>query len=210
VALLAVLATLYTLFFILYAETPLGAAMQVAVELQKASPKQAPRGSCAAALKGADARVDKPLLSFDGRWSGYGKAEATTILCAMNAKWGDARQGIGKEVYLTRHFPYDMVFPLLYGPALAGLYLYLLTGLGARARWPKYLALVPIAGAALDIAENLVVRTLVLAGLPPDETLVRIASALTVSKCVLFAASVTGTLGLLLWALVRQSFTRQA
>jgi hypothetical protein len=99
-----------------------------------------------------------------------------------------------------------MVYPVLYGPALAGLYLFLLGNFGAGSHRLKYLALVPIAAAVLDLVENLVVRSLVVAGPPPDETAVTVAAVLTVSKGVLLVSSAVVTLALLLWYLVRESF----
>jgi hypothetical protein len=60
-----------------------------------------------------------------------------------------------------------------------------------------------------DLCENLAVRSMVLAGPPPDADLVRRASILTVIKGALFVASLIGTLGLLLWYLARRSFSRQ-
>jgi len=73
-----------------------------------------------------------------------------------------------------------------------------------------YLALAPVAAAALDIAENLTVRSLVLAGPPPDAKLVGIASVLTTSKHVLISSSLVVTLGLLLWYLAMGSISRNA
>jgi hypothetical protein len=200
VALLGVLAASYTVFLILYAETPMQTALQVAVELQKAKPKQAASDKCGAALR----RAEGPLQSFDNRWRGYSKDEAATILCAMEGN-GKA----GKSLYLGWHFPYDMAFPFLYGPALAGLYLLLLASFARPAGWLRYFALVPILAAALDLAENLVVRSLVVAGPPPAPNTVQIASALTMGKCALVVASIVVVLSLLLWHLLLQSVARR-
>jgi len=188
------------LVLILHAGLPMLTALDVAVALQKADPgRPLPHGCNSAMLTSAE----QPLGSFDGRTWGYGYAQAQTILCAMEANGGE-----GKRMYLDRHFPLDIVFPLLYGPALAMLFLYLVGYYGWRGRALRYFALVPIAAALFDLAENTAVRLLVLAGPPPDAGLVTIASTLTVIKSALGWLSLIVTLGLLLWYLVTRSLSR--
>lgn len=199
VTLLAVLAALYTLFLIEWAETPMATAQQIAIAQHKENPARPLPPNCSAAAF----TPEGPILAFDGALRGYGYDAAMTVLCAMEA---NARKG--KDLYLHRHFPADMVYPVLYGPALAGLYLFLLWSFGTRSHRLKYLALVPVAAAALDLVENLVVRSLVVAGPPPDETVVTVAAILTVSKGVLLLSSAIVTLGLLLWYLGRESVRR--
>jgi hypothetical protein len=199
-ALLAMLATLSMLALFLRAEFQLVSALQVAVALQKADPaRPLPPGCDSAALVGAKL----PLESFDGRMSGYGYSEAQTILCAMEANGGE-----GKRKYLDGHFPFDIAFPLFYGPAIASLWLYLLAFYGWNARLLKCAALVPIAASLFDLAENITVRSLVVAGPPPEERLVAIASALTATKCALLSLSTAVTLSWLLWHLVSRSLFR--
>jgi hypothetical protein len=174
------------------------------------NPKRVPPPGCAAALK-----RDVYNYTFDSSYKGYTRDHAETVLCAMEANpepvnGQDKRDvmGKGKGLYLNWHFPIDMVFPLLYGPALAAIYLYVLAGFGWQARWLKAIALVPIATTVLDLAENLTVRTLVAAGPPPDAGRVWIASALTMTKCTLLITSLAVALLPLLWYLARQSFSR--
>jgi hypothetical protein len=149
----------------------------------------------------------QPLRSFDGRKEGYGAKDALAILCAM-----EMNKGAGKRAYLQRHFPLDMVFPLFYGPATAALFLFLLRSQGWHARALKYLALAPLVAAALDLCENMTVRSLVVAGPPVHADWVRFASTLTMFKYALVNASLAVTLALLIWYLVTRlgSTDRQA
>jgi hypothetical protein len=48
-----------------------------------------------------------------------------------------------------------------------------LTGFGWRARWLKYLALVPLAAAVLHLAENITMRSLIAAGPRPIDYVVQ-------------------------------------
>ena len=200
VALLALLAIVNMLVLILHAELPMVGAMQVAVALQKADPTRPLPQHCDAANM-----VGSPdsIAAFDGRKSGYRVVEVQAILCAMEANGGQ-----GKQFYLERHFPIDMVFPLLYGPAMAALYLFLLRQYTWPPRALMYLALVPLVAAALDIAENLSVRSLVVGGLPASERLVTLSSALTVAKYALVQSSAIVTLVFLSCYLLAQSVQR--
>lgn len=197
VSLLAVLALASLVALLQFADDPLSSALQAAVAAQKAPGAPALSGPCAAAGLNDQAG---PLRSFDGRQGGYTSAEALTVLCAM-----DADGGGGRNAYLDRHFPLDMLFAPLYGAALAALLLFLLRRYSLHTGYARFLVILPIAGALLDIAENLVVRRLVAAPLPPDARLVELASGLTVVKYALVNASVVGIFLFLLWYLVTES-----
>jgi hypothetical protein len=197
VVLLAAAAVVSMLTLILAAEIPMASALQVAVALEKAGKPAPPFPQCATA---GLAERSSPLTSFDGRDCGYTVPEALQILCAM-----EADGGAGKDAYLNRHFPLDVLFPLLYGPAIAALYLYLLHAYGWHKSLLRYLTLLPLLGGLLDLAENLVVRTLVAAGPPPDPARVEIASMITVAKYALVNFSFLVTFAFLLWFLIRGS-----
>jgi len=195
VVLLAVAAVAGMVALILAAELPMYSALQAAVALEKAGKPAASVPQCASA--GLAGRTS-PLTSFDGRQGGYTADEALQILCAM-----EADGGAGKAAYLDFHFPMDMVFALIYGPAIAALYLYLLRAYGWHRSPLRYLALLPLLGCMLDIAENLIVRTIVFAGPPPDAARVDIASMITVAKYALVNVSFVVTFAFLLWYLIR-------
>lgn len=197
VALLAALTTANMLMLVVWADLPMVSALQVAAALQEATPERPLSSRCPPlALLGGE----KPVHGFDGRKSGYGYREAETILCAM-----EANNGFGRRMYLERHFPSDMVFPVLYGLTLAAMFLFLLGHYGWATRRIHYFVLAPLAAAGLDIMENIAVRALVLSGPPPDASLVQIASALTTAKYGLVLTSFSVILGMLVWYLVVQS-----
>jgi len=197
VVLLAAAAVVSMLALILAAEIPMASALQTAVALEKAGMPAPPFPQCTTA---GLAKRENPLRPFDGRACGYTAPQALQILCAM-----EADGGAGKAAYLKRHFPLDMLFALLYGPALAAIYLYLLHAYGWHKSPLRYLALVPLVGGFLDLAENLVVRTLVQAGPPPDAARVGIASMLTVAKYAAVNVSFLVTFAFLLWYLITGS-----
>jgi hypothetical protein len=180
------------------AELPMVSAMTVGIALQKASPDRHILHKCDPAVLAGE---DEPLRNFDARVLGYGPADARTILCAMEANGSE-----GKRLYLERHFPLDVLFAALYGPAVAALYLWLMRANGRKAGPLCYFALVPLAGAALDIAENIAVRAIVVGGFPLDTTAVALASGLTVGKYVLIGSGMAVTTVLLLRYLITRSF----
>jgi hypothetical protein len=202
VALLALLATASMVLLLMRAELPMVSAMTVGMALQKASPDRHILHKCDPAVLAGE---DEPMRSFDSRLLGYGPADARTILCAMEANGSE-----GKRLYLERHFPLDVLFAALYGPAIAALYLWLLRAHGRKAGPLCYFALIPLAGAALDIAENIAVRTIVVAGFPLDTTAVALASGLTVGKYILIGSGMAVTMTLLLRYLITRSFGRGA
>ncbi len=197
VTLVGLVAIIAMLVLILHAETELAAAFEKAIAVHKVdNPPAAPAGCDAKKLRALKSRPQ----SFDGRALGYTTATGRTILCLMWAAGGD-----GKAAYLDRHFPLDMVFPVLYGPAFAMLWLYLLITIAKRHTAWRFGALVPLAGAALDIAENITVRGLVLAGPQGDLAMVETASLLTVTKYALVSVSALATIPWLFYHLARNA-----
>jgi hypothetical protein len=186
------------LLLLTWAELPMISAMNVGMALQKLSPDRHILHKCDPALLAGE---PEPLSAFDGRPFGYGLAEARTILCAMEANGSE-----GKRLYLERYLPLDMVFALLYGSALAALYIWLLRAHGRKGGVLCYFAFVPMAGALADLGENLAVRSLVAGGLPLNEGAVALASRLTAGKYILVGFGLTVTLALLLAYLIAQSF----
>jgi hypothetical protein len=198
-ALLAVLATVSMMALIMIAEFPLSGHLQAAVALAKSGAKL-PAGCEKAQLS----NVEGQLESFDGRSSGYGSQDALNILCAMEMK-----AGAGREAYLHRHFWLDMVFPALYGPAFAVMWLFLLR----TYKWPRkleYFAILPLLVSLFDVAENLTVRSIVQAGPPGDPYWVHIASLLTTTKYALVDVSFVPILAILMWYLITHSLRRAA
>jgi hypothetical protein len=202
VALLAFIAVSSMFALILFAEVPLVSDLQVAVALQKAHAQAPMPSECA---KSTLSNLSEPLRSFDGRKAGYGANDALDILCAMQMN-GEA----AKRSYLNWHFPLDMIFALCYGPALAALWLYSIRGFNWIPNWVKYVSVVPVLGCGFDLAENIAVRSLVVAGPPGDAGRIHLASTLTQIKYVFVSLSVTLTLTLLFSYLVLNSIRRQA
>lgn len=199
VTLLSVFAVLSSLALILNAEIPLASSLQIAVALQKAGVVTGAPIICDGKLL----RLDEPLESFDPRKHGYTEAEALQILCAMSAN-GEA----GKKAYLYIHFPLDMIFLLLYGPAIAAIWLFLMRELN----WPlifRTLAVLPLFASLCDFAENLTVRQLVLGGPTGALANVRIASLFTQTKYACVLGSIVPALVLLLWYLGSRSLARR-
>jgi hypothetical protein len=190
VALLVFCAVFSLLLLLMKAELPLASALDAAVAVSGMRPGATPPPCDAANFAGYS--LAEPLISFDGRSAGYGPEVALTILCAMTVNGG-----VGTQAYLNLHFPLDMVFPFFYGSALAVLWLFLLKQFGWPASVLKYLALVPIVAAVLDLAENLSVRMLVVGGPPGDSQLIQFASVLTTAKWCLAASSAVAILGFL-------------
>lgn len=166
-ALACYLAVLATFIIVTQAEIPLGGALDAAVAVAKYEAD--PCAKTLVALNGA------PLGSFEGRWFGYSVEDGRRVLCVMRLNDGAAAQA-----YLGRHFPIDMVYPTIYGPALAVIWAYLLGAYGLR-RWGwRWLTAAPLIAAAFDVAETLSVRALVLAG--PEATAGAIESASTLTQ----------------------------
>jgi hypothetical protein len=201
VALISTLAMLSMFSLILFAEVPLFSNLQVAVALWKALPQAPlPKGCENSTLH----TLSEPLESFDGRQSGYGLHDALNILCAMEMN-GEA----AKRSYLDRHFPLDMLFPLLYGPALAALWLYLTRGYHRIPKWLRYFSVIPLLATVFDWAENIVVRALVLAGPPGDADRIYLASKLTELKYKLVNISAIPVLLILCLYLIQNSVSRR-
>jgi hypothetical protein len=129
------------------------------------------------------------LASFDGRRCGYDLTTANLILAGFAKNRADA--------YLSWHFPLDMVFPFIYGPAVAVTWLFLAARLGLQSVSARVLALAPIIAAGLDLTENLLIRSLVVAGPPADGSMVEIASMLTQAKYYALTIGLVPTLALL-------------
>jgi hypothetical protein len=129
------------------------------------------------------------LASFDGRRCGYDPTTANLILAGFAKNGADA--------YLNWHFPLDMIFPFIYGPAVAVTWLFLAARLGLQSVSARALALAPIIAAGLDLSENLLIRSLVVAGPPADGGMVQIASMLTQGKYYALTIGVVPTLALL-------------
>jgi hypothetical protein len=175
-------------------------ALRVAAALQDSEIDRRLTANCRPATV---TRGGPMLTALDGRNAGYNYDEVETVLCAM-----EANKGLGRRMYLERHFPVDMIFPLLYGPTIAATFLFVIEQFGWHSKKLKMAALVPLAGALFDIAENLFVRALIVAGPPPNAEWAAIASALTVSKYALVLPSIAVALGLLVWYLATESFGR--
>ena len=202
VALLVFLGVGSMFWLIMTAEIPLGSALNAVVVLHQAGQKLDWDDTCEKA-KFSQYSLDRPLNSFDGRPDGYDRDEAEQILCAMQA-----RSGAGREVYLQKHFPRDMAFAALYGPALAALWLFLLAGFGWQHSFLKYLVFVPLVGAGLDLTENLFVHSLVSGSPPGDASIIPIASLITAAKWHAVAGSAGTVLALCLVYLLWRSVWR--
>jgi hypothetical protein len=197
VTLLVVAAVISMLALMQIAERKLFADLQVAAALQAAQPStRAPKGCENLTLSDPSGALE----SFDPRPLGYGAEDALKIICAM-----EANDGAGKRSYLDRHFPLDMIFLLLYGPALAVLWLFLMRSFGWHATPAKYFFIMPILASVFDMAENFAVRSLVSAGPPVGSFHVQLASTFTQVKFVFVAVSLVPTFALLLWYLFARS-----
>lgn len=194
-ALAGYLAALATFAIVFAAEIPLLRALEAAVVSLEASPMTPP--ACAA---GGLAPEGASLESFDGRWGGYSAEEGRRILCAMGV-----REGAAGQIYLTRHFPLDMVYPAIYGPALAVIWGYLLGAYGLRRPVWRWLGVAPLLAAGVDYAENLSVRALVLAGPDVSGDAIEAASTLTRLKYGFLAVVLVPALVLLTLHLVRRA-----
>ena len=169
------------------AELPLSNALQVAVAVhavESCSGTEHPNSSL------------YTLNSFDGRTSGYDLKDATEILCAMRAN-----HGIGRELYLWRHFPIDTLFAVTYSISFASIWLYLLRQYQASGGFLSYLFVIPLLGGLFDIGENFAVRSLVEGKIPPELSSVGMASFFTVTKFYLVGGSGLIIIFLLGWFL---------
>lgn len=110
--------------------------------------------------------------------------------------------------YLGSRFYWDVAFPIVYGPCLA-LVLLFLVGRSQLDGWWAYAAFaLPLAGAGFDIAENFAVRDMIAMGPAASIAQIQLASHLTVIKFVLvLPAFVIGLLGMVA-ILGRRSFRR--
>lgn len=141
-----------------------------------------------------------PLRSFDSNPLGYSVSEARAILEGFAGNGG-----YGTRVYLKQHFPLDLIFPFLYAPAIAALWLWLAQQQNRPAWVVPILAVVPLAGGVLDLIENHLLYDVVAAGLNQDGSAVRediipMASMITIVKyaCVMVSL-IAALLGLVLW-----------
>ena len=62
---------------------------------------------------------------------------------------------IGRETYLTKQIPVDMVYPLLFGISYSLVFAYFLNKLDKLKTWLAYLCLLPFLAGAMDYAENI-------------------------------------------------------
>ena len=108
-------------------------------------------------------------------------------LQSLFAAWGSR----GREIYLTALWPTDLGFLLSYGAFLTAATLYLLKKANPANSWWYLLPLVPLATAAIDLAENLMVALALV--LPPEgwDPVSWAASLLTAGKWVALGLSVT-------------------
>ncbi len=137
------------------------AAALLAVNLGMALP---PLGPGLRALTGGE-----PIL--DMRALGYGPAEVHAFLSAL----GPA----GRRLYAAMSWTVDLLMP-----ALLSAFLWTTVSLGSLRRWRRAALL----GGAADYLENVAVTALLLAFPYEPAALVRIASAITISKFVLYLA----------------------
>lgn len=179
---------------------PLKEALSEALAGLRSGAMAAPEGCDAAAL----AAQAEPGAFFDARLREYGVEEARGLLCLASAG-----EGLGRAVYLDRVFPLDMVYPLLYGPAVAALVLFSLSRafpdwrhrLGMRPL-RRLVTVWPLFGSVADLFENFMVRALLRAGPAQiDPGLVENASALTNLKWAILLGSLALAAALLVsWA----------
>ncbi len=118
----------------------------------------------------------RPIL--DTRATGYGPAEAHALLTAL----GEA----GRRQYETLLWTLDLAMP-----ALLSAFLWTSVSLGSLRRW-RWAA---VLGGAADWAENVAVTALLAAFPAEPPAMVRLASALTVSKFALYLAGVALAVG---------------
>lgn len=195
-----ILVCLATIGLLDRAEIRLSAALEVAVATyDEHGPNGRPEGCAQISLEA----IDKDVRSFDPRMSGYSREEAAALLCAMRANEMRAA-----NEYLKNRFYWDMAFPIIYGPCLAVALLFLLGRIGVDGLLAYFLALFPLAGAALDIAENVQVRALIEAGPAASVADADLASLLTMAKYALVAPSFLVALFGMLIALAGASFRR--
>lgn len=159
-------------------------------------------------LAGSFTLFGDDLSTFDPRPAGYSHDHARAILCLLAAN-----DGAAANVYTGQRFALDMAFPAAYGPGGAIVLLFLASALGAG-RWARAAAVgAPLLAAALDVAENLVVREMVLAFVASggvfDATVVESASALTVAKYLVALPCVAAAIVLATAWAVRSRGARQ-
>src|SRR5829696_6223373 len=79
--------------------------------------------------------------TLDGRWRGYSPEDARKLFADLGPD--------GRQLYASTERTLDVGFPLTYGLLFASLLILLYGQQGA-----KYLVLVPLAAAVMDLAEN--------------------------------------------------------
>jgi len=134
----------------------------------------------------ADIEQITGVRAFDMRPSGYGFADALSLLSALGEE--------GLRVYLTVQIPLDTVYPALLAVSSASSLYWLSQSFGPTARWYRAAAVVAYLAAFADYAENGLIVWMLNAGLGAPETLVTAASLATVSKSILSTVVFTALL----------------
>lgn len=137
------------------------------------------------------------LAIFDLMPGGYDIDYARMLLGALEEQ--------GRAYYLYRQIPLDMLFPLLYAPALALLIRWLLALLGDEQSPWRFASWVAVAAAAADYLENLC-TTLLLVQYPDlSGWVVEAGSAATIGKNLLLTLYLVAFMALL-FMVGRRSF----
>jgi hypothetical protein len=134
---------------------------------------------------------------FDMRPFGYGPAEAAELLGAL----GDE----GRAYYLGRQIPLDTLYPTILALTLIAATAWARHGV-AGARQTRVVAVLALAAATFDYAENLGIVAMILGWPDLPHGLVHAASAATVAK----SAATTAAASLLLLALACRAVSRGA
>ncbi|MEP0519002.1 MAG: hypothetical protein ABJO09_04345 [Hyphomicrobiales bacterium] len=131
------------------------------------------------------------LRPFDMRPGGYSSEKAYALL--------DALGGDGRQYYLTRQIPLDLIYPAFMALTLVS-FLKWLASQGVNRVLTQIGAWLSVGAALADYLENAGICTLILNWPAPQAGLVYAASAASIAKAVLTTLAVlTTTIGLTIW-----------
>lgn len=138
-----------------------------------------------------------PVRPLDLRPAGYSPADAHAMLQSLGSE--------GRRFYVTIETTVDVVYPIVYAIMFFLAIHWLADRAPAPATWPRRAALLPVAAAALDVAENVGILRMVQRFPERADTAARISSTFTTIKWACFAV----TLLVVLW-LGARALTRRA
>lgn len=138
--------------------------------------------------------INPPLAFFDVSWRGYDGPDALKIIETLGEH--------GRQVYLLWHFPFDMVFPVLYGGTLFVLLRWLAQANGIGASPGRLITALPLVAIVGDWAENILVLSMILP-VPPQVAVAPLASVFTQAKILAIALSLLAAIVLGLRLMLR-------